>query len=46
MTWDPDTYPTTIRAEVHDYDELQDQVVRATAGASARSILDLGIGAG
>ena len=46
MTWDPDTYPTTIRAEVHDYDELQEQVVQATAGTTPRSILDLGVGAG
>lgn len=46
MTWDPDTYPTTIRAEIHDYEELQEQVVQATAGVTALSILDLGIGAG
>lgn len=46
MAWDPDTYPRTIREEVHDYDELQDQVIRAAAGVAARSILDLGVGAG
>ena len=46
MTWDPDTYPTTIRREIHDYDELQDQVVAATSGVSAKNILDLGVGAG
>lgn len=46
MTWDPDTYPDTIRAEVHDYDELQSQVVEATRGLSPASILDLGVGAG
>lgn len=46
MTWDPDTYPTTIRAEIHDYEELQEQVVQATAGVTALSILDLGVGAG
>lgn len=46
MTWDPDTYPTTIRAEIHDYEELQAQVVQATAGVKASSILDLGVGAG
>lgn len=46
MTWDPDTYPMTIRAEIHDYDELQEQVVQATAGVTALSILDLGVGAG
>lgn len=46
MTWDPDTYPTTIRADIHHYDELQKQVVRATDGIVASSILDLGVGAG
>jgi tRNA (cmo5U34)-methyltransferase len=46
MTWDPYTYPDTIRAEVHDYDELQTQVAEATRGLSPASILDLGVGAG
>ena len=46
MTWDPGTYPTTIRAEVHDYDELQEQVALATKGIRAARILDLGVGAG
>lgn len=46
MAWDPDTYPRTIRAEIHDYEELQEQVVEATAGVTASSILDLGVGAG
>ncbi|MDQ3646731.1 MAG: class I SAM-dependent methyltransferase, partial [Actinomycetota bacterium] len=46
MTWDPVTYPATIRAEVHDYDELQAKVAEGTAGVEARAILDLGIGAG
>lgn len=32
MTWDPSTYSATIRAEIHDYEELQSQVVRATVG--------------
>jgi tRNA (cmo5U34)-methyltransferase len=45
MTWDPDTYPRTIRAEIHDYEELQNQVARATMSVTARSILDLGVGA-
>lgn len=44
--WDPDTYRTTIRREIHDYDELQQQVARATAELTPRSILDLGVGAG
>ncbi|HJR46118.1 MAG TPA: class I SAM-dependent methyltransferase [Actinomycetota bacterium] len=46
MTWDPDTYPATIRDEIHDYDELQEQVVTATSGISVRNILELGVGAG
>ncbi|MQA98930.1 MAG: methyltransferase domain-containing protein [Actinobacteria bacterium] len=46
MTWDSDTYAATIRAEIHDYDELQAQVVRATAGMSPATILDLGVGGG
>jgi tRNA (cmo5U34)-methyltransferase len=46
MTWDPKTYPATIRAEIHGYEELQDQIARATMGMRAVRILDLGIGAG
>jgi ribose 5-phosphate isomerase RpiB len=46
MTWDPSTYPATIRTEIHDYEELQSQVVRATVRVTALSILDLGVGAG
>lgn len=46
MTWDPRTYPATIRAEIHDYDELQDRVAGATRDVAARAILDLGVGAG
>lgn len=46
MTWDPDTYPGMIRAEIEDYDELQARVVDATRGVTAQSILDLGVGAG
>lgn len=46
MTWDPDTYPETIRAEIHDYDELQSEVVDATRGLRPTSILELGTGAG
>jgi tRNA (cmo5U34)-methyltransferase len=45
-TWNPETYRTTIRKEIHDYDELQHQVVRATAELTPRSILELGVGAG
>lgn len=46
MTWDPDTYPETIRAEIEDYDELQARVVDATRDAPVTSILELGVGAG
>jgi tRNA (cmo5U34)-methyltransferase len=46
MTWDPHTYPATIRAEVHDYERLQAQVLDAARGASPASVLDLGVGAG
>ena len=46
MGWDPDEYSSSIRTWIHDYDELQDQVARATAGLQASSILDLGVGAG
>ncbi|MGH2736970.1 MAG: class I SAM-dependent methyltransferase [Actinomycetota bacterium] len=46
MTWDPDAYPAIIRSEIHDYEELQERVAQATAGVSARDILDLGVGAG
>ena len=44
--WDPDTYRSTIRDEIHDYDELQHQVAHATVELTPRSILDLGVGTG
>ena len=46
MAWDPDEYTASIREWIHDYDELQDQIARATYGIEARDILDLGIGTG
>ncbi len=46
MSWDPDVYPALIRAEIHDYDELQDQIAQATTDIKATTILDLGVGAG
>ena len=46
MAWEPDEYSTSIRTWIHDYDELQEQVARATAGIQATTILDLGVGAG
>jgi tRNA (cmo5U34)-methyltransferase len=42
----PEGYPERIRAEVPAYDELQEQVARATAGVEARRVLDLGVGTG
>jgi tRNA (cmo5U34)-methyltransferase len=44
--WDPDTYTAIVRAEVPDYDRLQDEVARATEGVSARRVLELGTGTG
>ena len=46
MTWDPDSYETNVRTEIHDYEELQDQIAHATRGLKAESILDLGTGTG
>ena len=46
MTWDPRTYPSTIRREVHDYDRLQAEIAGATRDLAPRRILDLGVGAG
>ena len=43
--WDPETYPGTIRAEIADYELLQEKVVEAT-GTGAATILELGTGAG
>ena len=42
----PSTYLAAVRAEVPRYDELQDSVAAATAGATGRRILDLGAGTG
>jgi tRNA (cmo5U34)-methyltransferase len=44
--WNPDEYRALMRAEVPDYDRLQEELVTATQGAHARSILDLGTGTG
>jgi tRNA (cmo5U34)-methyltransferase len=46
MGWDPGEYANSVRTWVHDYDELQDQVAKATAVVRAKLILDLGVGAG
>lgn len=44
--WDPDTYLALMSKEVPDYERLQAEVVGATAGADAGSILELGTGTG
>jgi tRNA (cmo5U34)-methyltransferase len=42
----PARYCEWIRADVPRYDELQDEVARATAGIRATRVLDLGVGTG
>jgi tRNA (cmo5U34)-methyltransferase len=42
----PDDYLDLMHSEVPDYDELQDQVARATQGMTATRILELGTGTG
>jgi tRNA (cmo5U34)-methyltransferase len=44
--WDPDGYLDMVRAEVPDYDRLQDELARATEGIDARRVLELGTGSG
>jgi tRNA (cmo5U34)-methyltransferase len=44
--WDPDTYVAIVRAEVPDYERVQDEVARATEGVTARRVLELGTGTG
>jgi tRNA (cmo5U34)-methyltransferase len=44
--WDPDGYLEMVRAEVPDYDRLQDELARATDGIDARRVLELGTGSG
>jgi tRNA (cmo5U34)-methyltransferase len=44
--FDPDTYLDMVRAEVPDYEELQDVVGDAAGEVAARAILDLGTGTG
>jgi tRNA (cmo5U34)-methyltransferase len=44
--WDPDGYLKMVRAEVPDYDRLQDEVAKATEGIDARRALELGTGSG
>jgi tRNA (cmo5U34)-methyltransferase len=44
--WNPDEYRALMRAELPDYDRLQEELVAATQCADARLILDLGTGTG
>jgi tRNA (cmo5U34)-methyltransferase len=46
MEWDPDLYLSAIRAEIPRFDEFEDAVAAATAGANVRAVLELGIGTG
>ena len=42
----PDRYLESMRSEIPRFDELQDEVARATAGVRAETILELGVGTG
>jgi tRNA (cmo5U34)-methyltransferase len=44
--FDPHSYLELMRSELPDYERLQDELVRATAGTSAATILELGTGTG
>jgi tRNA (cmo5U34)-methyltransferase len=44
--WNPDEYVALMEAEVPDYERLQEELVAATRGMDAGSILDLGTGTG
>jgi tRNA (cmo5U34)-methyltransferase len=44
--WNPHEYRALMRAEVPDYERLQEELVGATQGLDARSILELGTGTG
>jgi tRNA (cmo5U34)-methyltransferase len=44
--WDPDGYLEMVRAEVPDYDRIQDELAHATDGIDARRVLELGTGSG
>jgi tRNA (cmo5U34)-methyltransferase len=44
--WDPEGYLELMRREVPDYELLQSETAAASAGAAARSILELGTGTG
>ena len=42
----PEEYLALIRAEVPDYDRVQDEVAAATEGVAGRAVLELGVGTG
>ena len=44
--WNPDTYLAEMAAEIPGYEELQEEVVAATAEADAGHVLELGTGTG
>jgi tRNA (cmo5U34)-methyltransferase len=44
--WDPDGYLDMVRAEVPDYDRVQDELALATEGVDTRRALELGTGSG
>ncbi len=44
--FDPSTYPSEIRDDISDFDELQDQVALASGDGAAQRILELGVGTG
>jgi tRNA (cmo5U34)-methyltransferase len=44
--FDPHSYLELMRSELPDYERLQDELVRATVGTRAASILELGTGTG
>jgi len=44
--WDPDAYLDLVLAEVPDYERVQAEVVEATRGRDAATILELGTGTG
>ncbi len=44
--FDPDSYLELMRREVPEYERLQDELVAATRGVPAETILELGVGSG
>lgn len=44
--WNPETYLAEMLDEIPGYEELQEAVVAATAGAKVRRVLELGVGTG